>query len=297
MIDRFSLADLEVPIAAAPMAGGPSSPALAATVSSSGGLGFLAGGMLSADALAETITTARALTTGALGVNLFVPHKSVVDACALTRYGHRMAVEAKRYGVSIGTPAHHDFDWATKVDLLCDLRPEVASFTFGLPGHDACRRLHDAGVLVVGTVTNVDEALLAVDHGVDALTVQGPMAGGHRATFDPMAPPDPRPLDDLLGEITRRVEVDVMAAGGLTGPAEVSRVLDLGATAAQCGPHSCWPTRPGPNGCTAGHCAIRGSPRPSSPGPSPVAMRGRCATGSPSATTQSRCPDSRRSRC
>jgi len=235
MVDRFSLADLAVPIAAAPMAGGPSSPALAATVSSNGGLGFLAGGMLSTDALAEAIAATRALTTGAVGVNLFVPRESVVDARAMSRYGSRIKVEAKRYGATLGTPVHHDFDWDTKIELLCDLRPEVASFTFGPPGQDACRRLHDAGVLVVGTVTNVDEALLAVDHGVDALTVQGPMAGGHRATFDPVAPPDPRSLDDLLGEIRHRVELDIMAAGGLTGPAEVGRVLDMGAIAAQCG--------------------------------------------------------------
>ncbi|WP_237028124.1 nitronate monooxygenase, partial [Mycobacterium tuberculosis] len=44
--------DIAVPIVGAPMAGGPSTPALAAAVSNAGGLGFVAGGYLSADRLA-----------------------------------------------------------------------------------------------------------------------------------------------------------------------------------------------------------------------------------------------------
>ena len=53
MIDRFALSDLSVRIVGAPMAGGPSTPALVAAVSNAGGLGFLAGGMISAHELAD----------------------------------------------------------------------------------------------------------------------------------------------------------------------------------------------------------------------------------------------------
>jgi nitronate monooxygenase len=42
-----------VPIVLAPLAGGPSTPALAAAVSEAGGLGFLGSGYLTADRLAE----------------------------------------------------------------------------------------------------------------------------------------------------------------------------------------------------------------------------------------------------
>ena len=42
----FSLPELAVPIVGAPMAGGPSTPALAAAVSNAGGLGFCAAGYL-----------------------------------------------------------------------------------------------------------------------------------------------------------------------------------------------------------------------------------------------------------
>ena len=77
--------DLDVPIVGAPMAGGPGTPALAAAVSNAGGLGFLAGGYISAERLADDIAAARAATTGPLGVNLFVPQPSVADVvCAAT---------------------------------------------------------------------------------------------------------------------------------------------------------------------------------------------------------------------
>ena len=62
--------DLDVPIVGAPMAGGPGTPALAAAVSNAGGLGFLAGGYISADRLADDIAAARAATTGPIGVKL-----------------------------------------------------------------------------------------------------------------------------------------------------------------------------------------------------------------------------------
>ena len=55
MVNRFALTDLTVRIVGAPMAGGPSTPALAAAVANGGGLGFLASGMMSAQKLADAI--------------------------------------------------------------------------------------------------------------------------------------------------------------------------------------------------------------------------------------------------
>ena len=67
------LDQLNVPIVLAPLAGGPTTPRLAAAVSEAGGLGFLAAGYLTADALGDRIAQARALTRAPLGVNVFVP--------------------------------------------------------------------------------------------------------------------------------------------------------------------------------------------------------------------------------
>jgi nitronate monooxygenase len=76
MLNRLNLADLDVPVIVAPMAGGPSTPELAAAATNAGGLGFIAAGLLPADAFAERIIAARKLTSGPLGVNLFGPQPS-----------------------------------------------------------------------------------------------------------------------------------------------------------------------------------------------------------------------------
>jgi nitronate monooxygenase len=76
VLNRLNLADLDVPVIVALMAGGPSTPELAAAATSAGGLGFIAAGLLPADAFAERIIAARKLTSGPLGVNLFGPQPS-----------------------------------------------------------------------------------------------------------------------------------------------------------------------------------------------------------------------------
>ena len=60
----LDLRALSVPVIVAPMAGGPTTPELAAAGTNAGGLGFLAAGYLSADVLAERITAARGTHVG-----------------------------------------------------------------------------------------------------------------------------------------------------------------------------------------------------------------------------------------
>lgn len=59
-IQVFDFADLRIPIVAAPMAGGPSTPELVIAVASAGGLGFLAAGYKSAAAVRGEIEAVRA---------------------------------------------------------------------------------------------------------------------------------------------------------------------------------------------------------------------------------------------
>jgi nitronate monooxygenase len=231
----FDFRDLAVRIIVAPMAGGPSTPELAAAGTNAGGLGFVPAGYLTAEAFAERITATRRLTTGPVGANLFVPQPSAGTPAAIEAYSAALTPEAEHYGVSLGEPRFDDDAWAGKLDLLLDLRPEVVSFTFGLPSAGECRRLREAGITTVGTVTTLTEAQTAAALGVDALAAQGPSAGGHRGTFDPAAQPAAQPLDDLLAEVTAAVEVPVVAAGGLMTADDVGRVLHAGAVAAQLG--------------------------------------------------------------
>lgn len=231
----FDLRDLAVPVIVAPMAGGQSTPELAAAGTNAGGLGFVAAGYLTAEAFADRIVAARKLTPGPLGVNLFVPQPSASSRAAIERYAAALTSEADHYGVRLGDPVYSDDGWPAKLDAVLDLRPEVASFTFGLPAAGEFRRLRDAGITTVGTVTTLAEAEMAVTAGADALAVQGPSAGGHRGTFDPAAQPATLGLPELLAEVSERFDIPIVAAGGLMSGDDVNRVVAAGAVAAQLG--------------------------------------------------------------
>src|SRR5690349_25082962 len=100
----FDLRDLQVPVVGAPMAGGPSTPALAAAVSEAGGLGFLAAGYKPAEAVERDIAAVRESTSAPFGVNVFVPTSSSVDRAAVEGYVARLQGEAERIGVALGEP-------------------------------------------------------------------------------------------------------------------------------------------------------------------------------------------------
>lgn len=230
----LNLLDLRVPIVGAPMAGGPSTPALAAAVSNAGGLGSLPAAYLAAERLAEDIAAARSMTTGPLGVNLFVPQPCAAGPEQLDAFRELLLPLAERYGVQPGRPRSDDDAWEAKLDVVADTVPEVVSFTFGCPAPEVLRRLRGLGVLTMVTVTNRAEAELAVAAGADALVVQGPEAGGHRSVFAADAQPPAQRLADLLAQ-TAGIGVPVVAAGGLGDAAAVRGVLAGGAMAAQVG--------------------------------------------------------------
>lgn len=233
----FCPGDLAVPLIQAPMAGGPSTPALAAAVGRAGALGFLAGGYLPAAELSAQIAELRALlgNEAPFGVNLFVP-QPVAEPDAVPGYRDALAAQAAQLGVTLPEPDLGDTDgWAEKISLLLHDPVPVASFTFGLPEAEVVARLRSQGTYTVATVTTRDEALAAQAVGVDALCVQGPEAGGHRGTFDPAADPSDAPLGELLGEISAATDLPLIAAGGIGTAAQVAQACAAGARLAQAG--------------------------------------------------------------
>jgi nitronate monooxygenase len=231
----LDLRDLDVPVIGAPMAGGPTTPALAAAVSEAGGLGFLAAGYQTADQVAGDVATLREATSAPYGLNLFVVEPYEPDAAAFDAYCRTLEPEAARLGVELGPPRWDDDDWQAKLDLVLDVRPDVVSFTFGCPSPEVLRRLAEVDVLTAVTVTSVDEAREAVARGAASLAVQGPEAGGHRGTWDLDAEPNSAPLLDLLPAVVAAVDVPVAAGGGVATADDVASVLDRGALAAQVG--------------------------------------------------------------
>jgi nitronate monooxygenase len=226
---------LTIPLIAAPMAGGATTPAMVAAAAKAGALGFLAAGYKSPEALESEIKVVREASIP-FGVNIFAPNPVPITAEAYRDYADVVQREADRFGLALPThPVDDDDAFGAKIDLLLTNPVPVVSFTFGLPGNDVITALRKAGTVVVQTVTTLPEAELAAAAGVDMLAVQAAAAGGHSGTFTPDRMAAPAPIDDLIRQVTRGVDVPVIAAGGLATAAAVTGVLQAGAVAAAVG--------------------------------------------------------------
>jgi nitronate monooxygenase len=229
------LDDLALPIVQAPMAGGPSTPALAAAVSEAGGLGFLAAGYLSVERVREDLAAVRALTSRPVGVNLFAVAGEPADPGAVAAYARRLAPEAERAGVRLGEPRFDDDGLEAKLDAVVADPAAVVSFTFGLPSPAAVERLHRAGSEVWMTVTSPEEARRAAALGADALVVQGVEAGGHRGVLVDDEDASDLTLLAALQLVRAAVDAPLVAAGAIMTGGAVAAVLAAGAAAAQPG--------------------------------------------------------------
>jgi nitronate monooxygenase len=223
-----------LPIVQAPMAGGPSTPELAAATNAAGGFGYVAGGYLGADALRDALGRTRALTRDPIGVNLFVPGADEADPSAIAAYAHTLEPEARRLGVALGEPRWSDDDYPAKLDLVAAAGVHTVSFTFGAPAADDVHRLQRAGTRVAVTVTNATEAATAAAAGADSLVVQGTEAGGHQGSFDGAAP-NRTPLLQAVRDIRAAVDLPLIAAGGIMSAADAAAALEAGAVAVQIG--------------------------------------------------------------
>ncbi|MGA2305266.1 MAG: nitronate monooxygenase, partial [Acidimicrobiales bacterium] len=119
-----------LPLVAAPMAGGPSTPALVIAAAEAGALGFLAGGYKTAADMASEIARVRSATSEAFGVNLFVPGQATREPEALSAYVARLEKEAGDLGAKVGEARWDDDAYGAKLEVLLVDPPPVVSFTF-----------------------------------------------------------------------------------------------------------------------------------------------------------------------
>jgi nitronate monooxygenase len=229
------LDQLAVPIVQAPLAGGPSTPALAAAVCNAGALGFVAAGYKTAAAMRDDIAQTRAGTDRPFGVNLFVPGGEPADPAVLAAYAQRLEPDARRAGVALGAPRFDDDGFDAKLAVLRDERVAVASFTFGCPAADVMRSLRESGTAVWVTVTDVEEARAASETGADALVLQGAEAGGHRGSFVDRDDRADYGVLALLQLVAAAVDLPLVATGAIATGEAVAAVLVAGAAAAQVG--------------------------------------------------------------
>jgi nitronate monooxygenase len=213
-------------------------------VAGAGGLGFLAAGYKTAEAMEAEIEATRSLTNLPFGVNVFVPWPGLshhsdseleIRELGVAAYAATIESEAEQLGVALGNPRPFDDDsWSLKIDVLERQRCDVVSFTFGVPTTAVVDRLHAVGSRVVVTVTDLEEARAAAGVGANALCVQGPNAGGHRGTHDPLKWPADRQLELLISDM-RELGLPILAAGGISDAQQAKSAIEAGAAAVQCG--------------------------------------------------------------
>ena len=222
------------PILLSPMGGGPGTPELSAAVSNAGGLGAFAAAYSTPAQILETIRATRALSARPLNVNLFAGgYATSVDVPSEPMMNLMRAVHAELGLPEPVLPAVAANPFPEQLEAVLEARPEVFSFTFGIPDGESLQRLRKLGIVVVGTATSVAEARMLANAGVDAIVAQGAEAGAHRGTFLSTCEENMVPTLDLVQAIAGFATV--VASGGIMDAKDVGVMLANGASAVQMG--------------------------------------------------------------
>ncbi len=229
---------LRHPIIQAPMAG-VATPELAAAVSNAGGLGSLGLGASSPAQAQQMITATRALTAQAFNVNVFCHRPARRDDAREAAWLAHLAPLFSAMGTKVPETLNEIYRSflvdAAMFEVLLDLRPAVISFHFGLPSAPQIEALHAAGIVLMATATQPDEAQRLAAAGIDLLIAQGMEAGGHRGLFDTDAVDAGLSTSVLTRLLVHQTSLPIIAAGGIMDGAGLSAALALGAVAAQLG--------------------------------------------------------------
>ncbi len=174
-------------------------------------MGGVAGGALAA-------AVSRAGGLGMIGMG-----SSATTSTLLEQLRH---VEDLDRPMGIGLIGWRVRDEPTLLTSALEARPALLSVSFG--DDDAwITRAHDAGCETATQIADLEGALRAIDAGVDVLVARGAEGGGHG---------QPRVATlTLLAQILDRVDVPVLAAGGIASPRSLAATLAAGASGAWIG--------------------------------------------------------------
>ena len=231
------LLGVRLPLIQAPMAGVQGSD-LALAVSAAGALGSLPCAMLGADALRGELQRIAAVPGAVVNLNFFCHRPPAPDARRDAMWRDHLAPFYRDAGLDPAMPwppaTRAPFDSQT-ADLIEAFRPRVVSFHFGLPDPALLARLRVWGARILSSATTVEEGLWLQAQGVDGVIAQGLEAGGHRGMFLTEDTTTQLGTFALVPQLVRRLQVPVIAAGGIADAQGVAAAMALGASGVQVG--------------------------------------------------------------
>jgi len=230
---------IEYPIIQGPL-GGVSTQQLTAAISNFGGLGSFGAHGWSPSAIKDVIAEIRALTSKPFAMNLWV---SMEDEGAFTSSREAFAralapLSGHIQALGGALPAYKPYV-ATKFEdqarVLLDAKVPVFSFIYGIPPKEILDECRAQGILIIGSATTPDEAVVLEHAGVDVIAASGFEAGGHRGSFLRPAEESLTGTFSLVPQVADAVSVPVVAAGGIADARGLVAAFALGAEGAQLG--------------------------------------------------------------
>ncbi|KIW87609.1 uncharacterized protein Z519_11934 [Cladophialophora bantiana CBS 173.52] len=189
-------------------------PKLAAAVTNAGGIGVIGGHGYSPDGLREQIKELQSYLVdkdAPFGVDILLPQ--VGGNARKTNYDY---TKGKLMEL---------------IDVVVESKARVFVSAIGVPPRQAVERLHAGGVLYMNMIGHPKHVQKCLDLDVDIVCAQGGEAGGHTGDipFSVLIPAVAKLLKGKKSALTG-VDVQLVAAGGVSGGESLAAALMLGAS-------------------------------------------------------------------